>query len=221
MKNEYFQVNDISVKAKALYQELARYRTRRVTQFVPQKSALLVLDMQAYFLLETSHAYIPSAPAIIPRLIALIQEYRKNNLPVFFTRHLNTPDDAAMMASWWHDMITSGHPLSKIIPELDRYADQVIHKSQYDAFFNTSLAGLLQHKGVSQVVICGVMTHLCCETSARSAFVHGFEVYFPIDGTATYNEDHHRATLLNLSHGFATLMLMDDLITRLEKLHEM
>ncbi|MES0360330.1 MAG: isochorismatase family protein, partial [Anaerolineales bacterium] len=58
----------------------------------------------------------------------------------------------------------------------------------------------------------GVMTHLCCETTARSAFVRGFEVFFVIDGTATYNEDYHMATLLNLAHGFTTPVLTKEVL---------
>ena len=93
----------------------------------------------------------------------------------------------------------------------------VLRKSQYDAFYQTALENSLQKKGVSQVVITGVMTHLCCETTARSAFVRGFEVFFIVDGTATYNEDHHMATLRNLSHGFATLMLAEEVQEMLHK----
>jgi bifunctional isochorismate lyase / aryl carrier protein len=59
------------------------------------------------------------------------------------------------------------------------------------------------------------MTHLCCETTARSAFTHGFEVFFTIDGTATYNERFHIATLLNLSHGFALAVLVEEVIEML------
>jgi isochorismate hydrolase len=111
------------------------------------------------------------------------------------------------MASWWNDLIRIDNPQSAIIPEFDFSNKYVLRKSQYDAFYGTSLEDTLHKKGVSQVVVSGVMTHLCCETTARSAFVRGFEVFFIVDGTATYNEDHHLAALLNLSHGFATPIL--------------
>ncbi|UCE25951.1 MAG: isochorismatase family protein, partial [Candidatus Zixiibacteriota bacterium] len=48
--------------------------------------------------------------------------------------------------------------------------------------------------------------------TARAAFMRGYEVFFPVDGAATYNEDFHRATLLNLCHGFAEMVLVDELI---------
>ena len=72
--------------------------------------------------------------------------------------------------------------------------------------------GHLQRKKVKQVVITGVLTHLCCETTARSAFMRGFEVFFTIDATATYNKDFHISTLLNLSHGFALPVLTQEVL---------
>jgi nicotinamidase-related amidase len=172
---------------------------------------LLVLDMQSYFLSPNSHAFIPSGAAILPGISALIRVYTACRRPVVFTRHLNTPQDAQLMALWWRDLILAEHPGSQIVPELDTSAGIVIPKCQYDAFYDTTLEQALRNWGVSQVVICGVMTHLCCETTARSAFTRGFEVFFTVDGTATYNESFHRATLLNLAHGFATLALVDEI----------
>ena len=63
---------------------------------------------------------------------------------------------------------------------------------------------------VTDVVITGVMTHLCCETTARSAFVRGYRVWFPVDGTATFNLDFHLGTLRALAHGFASIPLVRD-----------
>jgi isochorismate hydrolase len=59
------------------------------------------------------------------------------------------------------------------------------------------------------------MTHLCCETTARSAFMRGLQVFIAVDGTATYSEAFHRASLLNLSHGFALPVLVDEILERL------
>ena len=88
----------------------------------------------------------------------------------------------------------------------------LFRKASMMPFIRRDLEKLLREKGVTQVVICGVMTHLCCETTARSAFMRGFEVFFPVDGTATYNLAFHRASLINLAHGFATIVLMKDTI---------
>ena len=215
MKQTYFTSESIQQKAGDMLAELVDFRQKRARQFMPEVSALLVLDMQKYFLQADSHAYIPSAPAIIPGINRLIQSYAGQGLPVVFTQHVNTPRDAGMMGNWWYDEITESSSLSQITAELDSSRGILLRKSQYDAFYQTDLAELLRARAVKQVVICGVMTHLCCETTARSAFVRGLEVFFTIDGTATYRENFHRATLLNLGHGVATLVLVDEILTQL------
>jgi bifunctional isochorismate lyase/aryl carrier protein len=211
VKEEYFTLANISARAAAL---LAGMPVRRKAgpDFSPQKSALLVLDMQEYFLKVESHAWVPSARAILPGIQALIAAWTEHGLPVLYTRHVNTVENAAGMATWWRELLTEDNPLSAISPVFDILNGEVFQKSQYDAFYGTRLESRLQALGKTQVVICGVMTHLCCETTARSAFMRGFQVYFPVDGTATYNEKFHRASLLNLAHGFATLTTTGELL---------
>lgn len=122
-----------------------------------------------------------------------------------------------MMSSWWSELIVETGPFCELSDRLTTSNASVIKKCQYDAFFNTDLEEMLVSKSVTHVVICGVMTHLCCETTARSAFMRGFDVWFAVDGTATYNKDFHQATLLNLSHGFATPVLVDEVLTALHE----
>lgn len=212
MKEAYFTSANLEQKALELCLPFERSRRRRFESFSPLQSALLVLDMQLYFIEPSSHAWVPGAAAILPGIQSLIQAYRVLNLPVIFTRHLNTPADAGRMSFWWRELLTAGNPLSQLTPLLDTSGSPVIDKSQYDAFHGTGLAESLP---APQLVICGLMTHLCCETTARSAFMHGFEVFFCVDGTATYHEDFHRASLLNLSHGFAALVLVNEILGRL------
>ena len=71
---------------------------------------------------------------------------------------------------------------------------------------------MLGKLGVETVIVTGVMTHLCCETTAREAFVRGFNVVFPVDGTLTQNRLFHEATLRNLSHGFAVTPLLREVL---------
>ncbi|OQX61529.1 MAG: hypothetical protein B5M51_07700 [Anaerolinea sp. 4484_236] len=212
MKTRYFQADTIAEKSREMRDSLASF-TRGQTTFIPSRSALLVLDMQRYFLDADSHAHIPSMDAILPNLNRLVAAYAEKNTPIVFTKHLNTKENAGGMSRWWRDLISLDNPLSEIVPELETSKGHLIEKSQYDAFYETDLEEHLREKGVEQVVIGGVMTHLCCETTARSAFMRGFDVFFLIDGAATYNEDFHRATLLNLAHGFARPVLCEEILT--------
>jgi isochorismate hydrolase len=217
MKQTYFTQESIHHTAQEMLKQVGEYKRGHMPPFTPLDSALLVLDMQDYFLKPDSHAWIPSAPAILPNLKALVDAYAQQRLPVIFTQHMNTPEDAGSMQTWWHDLIDPHNPLSSITDHFDLSRGTLVQKTQYDAFYKTDLEGLLCANNVRQVLICGVMTHLCCETTARSAFVHGFEVFFAIDGTATYNQDFHLATLMNLSHGFATPVLTSEILAACQK----
>jgi isochorismate hydrolase len=90
-------------------------------------------------------------------------------------------------------------------------------KNQYDAFYNTDLEEYLRSKSVEQVIICGLLANLCCETTARSAFVRGFEVFFPVDATAAYNRDFHISTFRNLGFGFCPIIKTSELTSSIDE----
>ena len=211
-KERYFTPDSIEMKSRDMLGDVEGLRQKHSLKLSGERSALLVLDMQRYFLEETSHAFVPSAAAIVPGIARTINTYSKKSLPIIFTRHLNSDANAGMMSIWWRDLISPESPISEIIPEFDTSQGIILEKSQYDAFHRTDLEGSLREKGITQIVICGVMTHLCCETTARSGFVRGFEVFLAIDGTATYNEPFHRASLWNAAHGFAVPMLIEEIV---------
>ncbi len=220
MKETYFTDENLKIQALELFDQVVEQTHNKVLDFHPDRSALLVLDMQSYFLDPASHAYVPSAVAILGGIRQLIEEYTYQHQPIFFSQHINTAENAGMMSAWWKDLITQDHPHHRLIPEIDPSLGTIIKKSQYDAFHQTPLEEILHTSGVTQVVICGVMTHLCCETTARSAFMRGFEVFFLVDGTATYNLAYHRASLINLSHGFASLVFVKDILATLQGEHK-
>jgi isochorismate hydrolase len=166
-KEAYFTAANIDGQALRMRDSLQSFRVRHSGQaFRRESAALLVLDMQAYFLNPRSHAFVPSATAIIPNLQQLIQTFRHLSRPVLFTRHLNTPADAGQMSRWWKDLIEERSAQSHIIPELEASAETLIRKSQYDAFHESMLQDRLRLDGIQQVVVTGVLTHLCCETAA-------------------------------------------------------
>ncbi len=218
-KEKYFTSGSIEHQAAELLQQVRILVKGKEIQFRAQESALLILDMQAFFLEASSHAYVPSAQAIVGGLVQLVEAYSSNGRPVVFTQHVNSPSDAGMMATWWKEVISAEHPLKGIAKEFDLSKGVLVQKSQYDAFHHTPLDELLRARGIRQLVVCGVMTHLCCETTARSAFMRGYEVLFPVDGTATYTLEHHRASLLNLAHGFATIVLVQDILAAVRGEH--
>jgi nicotinamidase-related amidase len=117
-----------------------------------------------------------------------------------------------MMKEWWDDLLEPESPEAALEPVLEDLSTAVVAKTQYDAFYDTYLENLLRASRTEQVVVTGVMTHLCVEATARSAFMRGFAVFLPADGTATYNQGFHAATLLNLSHGTAAITVCSRLM---------
>jgi isochorismate hydrolase len=216
LKETYFTPETLAAQAQRFLEEAQPRRRSHPRPLEIGRSALLALDLQRYFLEPESHACVPSAAAVLPGIQALAAGYAQRERPAYITRQLNTAENAGSMARWWREVLAAENPLSQLPPALETAGGERLVKSQYDAFYATDLHARLQAQGVSQVVICGVMTHLCCETTARSAFVLGYDVFFTVDGTATYNAAFHRAALLNLAHGFATLLLVGDVLAALQ-----
>jgi isochorismate hydrolase len=190
--------------------ELKPYRERRA-RIDPKHSALLVIDLQNYFR--------QIVQPVLGNIQNIIQFCRQKNIPVIFTQHGHTDaaSDGGVLGEWWGQVILHGTEDWKFIPEMKIEAkDMVLQKKRYSAFFETDLEKFLRSKGIKDLIISGVMTNLCCETTARDAFMRDYRVFFLIDGTATGKDDHHLATLRNLGYGFAYLMTCDELIMNLK-----
>ncbi|KAB2091261.1 hypothetical protein ES319_A03G179800v1 [Gossypium barbadense] len=168
----------------------------------PKTTALLVIDMQNYF--------ASMAKPILSNAITTINLCREASIPIFFTRHCHkSPADYGMLGEWWdNDLIFDGTVDSELIPEIGRLSkpDEVVEKNTYSAFENTRLHEMLVEKKVEEVIITGVMTNLCCETTARLAFVKGYRVFFSTDATAPSDSEMYEATLKNMAYGFAYLV---------------
>lgn len=206
MKEIYWETGSKAELAGEMLTELFPSGQKRAKSLNTERAALLALDLQQYFLEPDSHAFVPSAPAILPAINTLAERFAAKGRPVVYSQHINDGANAGGMSDWWRDLIGPDHPFKSLSPALDVSLGEILIKPQYDAFYQTDLEARLQGHGVQQVVIGGLMTHLCCETTARAAFVRGFDVFFLVDGTASYNREFHMASLRNLGHGFATLV---------------
>lgn len=137
----------------------------------------------------------------------MIDVFRSASLPVLFTRHGNRLDETGPMMRWWGGVLETGGAFGSLVEEIAELcrAGELVEKDSYDAFHETNLQDRLAKAGVNEVHVCGVMTHLCCETTARAAFVCGFDVAVAADATATYNYDLHLGSLRGLAQGVARI----------------
>jgi nicotinamidase-related amidase len=172
----------------------------------PSASALLVIDMQRFFLEETSPSFTPGGLAIIPIVKRLLTAFRLARRPVIFTQHVHHPDDldSGIMGWWWEGKCLEGTAESAIHSELTPRPDEkVVLKHRYSAFYNTDLETVLRCLKVEDLVVSGLMTNMCCESTARDAYYRDYRVFFPADASGSITEEMHLASLLNLAFGFA------------------
>lgn len=178
-----------------------------------ERCALLVIDMQEYFCNPESTACVPDARKILGKVQKLISVFKKHGRPIFFTQHIDdVTDKHNMMLLWWQENITPDTPFHELSKDIDISCGTLLVKHQYDAFFGTRLEKMLHDKKVVQVVVAGVLTNLCCETTARSAFMRGFEVVFVPEATGTYSEKMFHGSIVNLSYGFAHMVKVSDMV---------
>jgi isochorismate hydrolase len=206
---------DPVAEAPGLLEEIAAYNARRPELDVPA-SALLVVDMQNAFLHPDGAIYLPAGAAIVDQVAKVAHAFREAGRPVFYTRHAEDPagGNAGMMARWWENSSPREGTFDAAVFEglAPRPGDVVVPKVRYSAFVATDLELRLREARVEDLVITGVMANLCCETTARDAFMRDFRVFFAADGTAAPSLAFHRSTLLNLSYGFAHVVTCDDII---------
>jgi isochorismate hydrolase len=128
---------------------------------------------------------------------------------MIFTRHghKNVLEDGGMLSEWWGDQIDYGSREWEFITSLTPSADdEIIDKNRYSAFHGTVLDDSLKSKNTDELIITGVMTNCCCETTARDAFVRDYRVFFVSDATATVSDELHLASLKNLAFGFSYIV---------------
>lgn len=197
---------EMKLDLEKILKELKPYREKKAS-VNPEQAALLVIDLQNFFK--------RIAQPVLGNILKVIQACRRTNIPIIFTQHGHThpASDGGALERWWGELIVAGTEDWKFLPEIvidER--DIILPKKRYSAFFETDLDEKLQSRGVKDLIITGVMTNLCCETTARDAFMRDYRVFVLIDGTATRKSELHLATLKNLGFGFAYLLTCDELI---------
>ena len=189
----------------------------------PKKAALLVIDMQNDFINKGSMVYTEMAEAIVPNLKRLISACRKAKIPVIYTAHIHQDPavDGGMTAQWWSELkdkkvLVAGSKGSEIYSEIAPKSDEkVIYKHRYSAFYNTDLEIVLRGFGITDLIITGVMTNICCESSARDAFFRDFRIFVLADGTGSGEEIFHISSLRTLAYGFAYVTTVKEIIKKI------
>jgi ureidoacrylate peracid hydrolase len=160
---------------------------------IPEKTAMLVVDMQNDFVQEGAPIEIPRARAMVPRLNRLLDVCRAHKILVIYIHHVIRGGniDAGRLADH-HAAIRNNKALIEGTPNVEIYeglklhpGDLMVSKPRYSAFYGTDLEAILRSKGIDTLIISGTVTNVCCDSTARDAFSRDYKVIFLSDGTAT------------------------------------
>jgi len=178
--------------------------------------ALLIIDMQRDFLEPGGFGAalgndVSRLQAIAPNVKLLLQAFRDASLPIFHTQEGHVPDLSDCPSSKLNRgkgqlkigdvgpmgrILILGEPGNAIVPELAPLPGEfIITKPGKGAFYRTNLAQLLQQQNISHLIITGVTTEVCVQTTMREANDRGYECLLVEDATASYFPEFKQATL--------------------------
>jgi nicotinamidase-related amidase len=176
-------------------------------------TALLVVDVQESFR-KRHYFQANNLPVFFERLQALVDGARTKGWAVAQIFHLEPTPPFSEASGWVRPM-----------PEVRYQPDVVVKKSAHSALMGSILPGYLATNHISRVIVCGIRTEQCCETTARHASDSGFQVDFVTEATLTFPMQHFNGrsfsveqlkehTELVLHDRFARVTTVDALLTR-------
>ena len=192
-----------------------------------KRLALVNVDMQNCFV-ENSPFAAPDAFEVMRRINRLAEACRKSDVMVVHTLHVVRPDgsNAGVMGeiipAVREGAINKGNPQAELHGDLiiDR-GDVILEKPRYGAFHGTDLELILRARDIDSIIVTGIATNVCCETTAREAAVRDFRVFFLSDATATSGigdlsaDEVQRATCATLGKRFAQVLTTDEMLSKI------
>ena len=166
----------------------------------PARAALLVHDMQRYFVrafeLERDGQPLPDAQIniAIANIRRLLDAAHAANIPVYYTAQppRQNPADRRLLTDFWGDGLQDDES-ARILDELaPTEADTVLTKWRYSAFVRSPLEEQLKDLGLDQLIIGGIYAHIGCLTTALEAFMRDIQPFMVADALADFTEKEHR-----------------------------
>ncbi|MBZ5539348.1 MAG: cysteine hydrolase [Acidobacteriia bacterium] len=191
----------------------------------PRRCALLVIDMQNAFVAEGEPFETPPARAMVPRLERLIRFCREREMPIVWTQSDHRPPYGGLMLQKFpvigeQRVLWQGEPSFEMYPHMlqpqEAVSEYRLVKHKFDAFFETGLDAILRYHHTDTVIITGTATNVCCESTARAAFMRDYYVAFPSDANASFDPAMHEATLKNIDLFFGRVMTTEELLAEME-----
>ena len=205
-------------------------------------TALLIIDMQEYFLnpqspfsrligrrAEGLGEYFQERAngQAVPNIRRLLDDFRAAKQRVIYTTHASETKDGKDWSLPFKRMNAEANeqigeialpaktdPWARIVADLAPASDEVvINKTTYGAFSSTGLDATLRSMGIKTIVLVGVVTNRCVETTMRGAADRGYRVILVDDATATFSQEVQDATTLSLKGAYGFVRQTDETLS--------
>ena len=196
----------------------------------PNRCALLIIDVQNDFCAEGGAMHregrdLSTIKAMVPRLKRLVEAARAAKVRCIWIRNVyNTRPNWYLSEVWLEHAQRRRNGAYLSVPVCEPNAwngafyevsplpeEAIVTKHRYGAFESSDLDLVLRSQGIRTVIMTGVATNVCVETTARQAFLRDYYVVFTSDCTATYDQAMHEATLRNIEAFFGQVVSAEDI----------
>ena len=197
----------------------------------PEHCAILLVDVQNDFCAEGGAMHregndLSLVQDMMPRLERFLESARNAGVRCIWIKNVyNTGPNFYLSEVWLEQAARKRnglyvrHPVCqagewngdfyRIRPQPD---EAIVVKHRFGAFESTDLDLVLRSQGIRSVVMTGIATNVCVETTARQAFMRDYYVVFASDCTATYSQRAHDATLQNIDHFFGQVVTSEEIM---------
>ncbi len=188
--------------------------------FSAKATALLVIDMQNGFCSDDGSVNRIGLPAVrlrsvVEPCVRLVQAAQAAGVPVIYTRYVYRPDfaDGGLMVKEFMPALKTEHALTagswdaEIVDELQpTEEDFVIDKNRPSGFYATGMEPILRGLGIESLVVCGVTTNCCVETTVRDASQRDYRTFVVADAVAEFDDQRHEVALQSMAMLFADVV---------------
>lgn len=185
-------------------------------------TALVIVDVQQDFcgaegLMAQYGVDMQNIEAAIDRIEQLTLEAKRYQVPIIYLNLVtDVHTDLPVMKTWYSRQGLNGEEVVAICRRdtfgAEQYRlqatadDYIVEKQRYSGFVNTKLDLVLKHLGIEKLIVTGVTTECCVDSTVRDAFMHNYEIFIAADACAAYEDDVHVMSLKILGMNFATIL---------------
>ena len=193
------------------HHERNKNESDRPSLALPASTAVLVVDMVNDFCTDGGAMVLPGSDVLYPPIARLTDTARDLGAHIVWVRDEHEPGD-------WEFRKRSVHCLrgtwgAQIVDELPQHeSDSVRTKRTFSSFYGSDLDAWLMERGITHLIVCGVVTNVCVRSTVHDAFFRGFEVAVATDACAGTSDREHEAAIYDMDTHFAHADSVDELL---------